>query len=84
MKWNLLALPFMLAVVAACGERRTEDQETRGAVEDTTAAPSTDLGTPSRDTAADTGSREVRMRPYEGPLVNGRGDTAGTSGGSPR
>jgi hypothetical protein len=29
---------------------------TGGGVEDTTAAPSTDLGTPTKDTAADTGS----------------------------
>ena len=83
MKANLLALSGMLMLAAACGPRRAEDHETRAAVEDTSAAPSTDVGTPSRDTVADTGSREVRMRPYDGPLVN-QGDTVDTSGGSPR
>ena len=82
MKRNLPALVGVLLLVAACEQRRAEDHETRAAVEDTTAAPSTDVGTPSRDTAADTGSSEVRMRPYDGPLVN-KGDT-GTSGGNPR
>ena len=80
---HLLALSGMLVVTAACGPRRTEDQQTRADVEDTTAAPSADVGTPSRDTAADTGSSEVRMRPYDGPMVN-QGDTADTSGGGPR
>jgi hypothetical protein len=82
MKANLLALSGMLMLAAACGPRRAEDHETRAAVEDTSAAPSTDVGTPSRDTAADTGSSEVRMRPYDGPLVN-KGDTVDT-GRSPR
>jgi hypothetical protein len=83
MKANLLALSGMLMLGAACGPRHAEDHETRAAVEDTSVAPSTDVGTPSRDTVADTGSREVRMRPYDGPLVN-QGDTVDTSGGSPR
>jgi hypothetical protein len=83
MKPNPLALSGMLMLAAACGPRRAEDHETRAAVEDTTAAPSTDVGTPSKDTVADTGSSEVRMRPYDGPLVN-KGDTADTNGGSPR
>jgi hypothetical protein len=83
MKRSLLALSGMVASLLACGERRTEDQNTGAAVEDTTAAPSRDLGTPSKDTAADTGS-EVRMRRYEGPLVSGEGDSAGTSGDSSR
>jgi hypothetical protein len=83
MKANLLALSGMLMLAAACGPRRAEDHETRAAVEDTTAAPSTDVGTSSRDTAADTGSSEVRMRPYDGPLVN-KGDTVDPSDGSPR
>jgi hypothetical protein len=75
MKRNLMALPGMLALVLACGDGRTNAQDTGAAgtgaesgalpadtgtagagIEDTTAAPSTDLGTPSRDTAADTGS----------------------------
>jgi hypothetical protein len=75
MKRNLMALPGMLALVLACGEGRTNDQDTGaagaetgalpadtglpgGGVEDTTAAPSTDLGTPPGDTAAggDTGA----------------------------
>ena len=62
MKANLMALSGMLMLAAACGPQRAEDHETRAAVEDTTAAPSTDVGTPSRDTAADTGSSYVRMR----------------------
>ena len=82
MKANLLALSGMLMLAAACGPRRAEDHENRAAVEDTSAAPSTAVGTPSRDTVADTGSSEVRMRPYDGPLVN-QGDTVDTSGGSP-
>ena len=71
MKRNLMALPGLLAFVLACGDGRTSDQNTGAAgtgaesgalpadgvgIEDTTAAPSTDLGTPSRDTAADTGA----------------------------
>ena len=84
MKRHLLALPVILALVPACSERRADGHEARTAVEDTTAAPSTDLGTPSKDTAADTGSSEVQMRPYEGPPVPGKGDSAGASGGSPR
>jgi len=75
MKPNPMALVGVLALVLACGPGRTEDREAGTAVEDTTAAPSTDLGTPSRDTAADTGSHEVRMRPYEGPMVPSKGDT---------
>jgi hypothetical protein len=73
MKRNLMALPGMLALVLACGEGRTNDQDTGAAgtgaesgalpadtgvagadIEDTTAAPSTDVGAPSEDTA-DTG-----------------------------
>ena len=83
MKQNLVVLSSMLMLAAACGPRHAEDHETRAAVEDTSAAPSTDVGTPSRDTVADTGSSEVRMRPYDGPLVN-QGDTVDTSGDSPR
>ena len=83
MKPNLLALSGMLMLAAACGQQRAETHETRADVEDTTAAPSADVGTPSRDTAADTGSSEVRMRPYDGPLVN-QGDAVDTSGGNPR
>lgn len=79
MKPNLRALVGVLALVLACGTGRTEDQDAGAAVEDTTAAPSTDLGTPSRDTAADTGSHEVQMRPYEGPMVPSKGDSVGTS-----
>jgi len=65
MKRNLMALCGMLAFALACGDGRTSDQDTgaeSGAVppagagiEDTTAAPSADLGTPTTDTAADTG-----------------------------
>jgi hypothetical protein len=83
MKQNLLALAGVLTLVLACGKGRTEGQTAGAAVEDTTAAPSSDVGTPSRDTAADTGSSEVRMRPYEGPLVNHEGDTVGRTGGRP-
>jgi hypothetical protein len=91
MKRNLMALPGMLALVLACGEGRTSDQDTgaesgalpadtgmAGGVEDTTAAPSTDLGTPSKDTAADTGSA------VGGDTVGTSGDTVGTSGYSPQ
>jgi hypothetical protein len=58
MKRNPMALAVTLALMLACGERTSErDAGTaRAGVEDTTAAPSTDLGVPSRDTAADTGS----------------------------
>ena len=75
MKRTLMALPCMLALVLACGDGRTSDQDTGAAgtgaesgalpadtgvagagIEDTTAAPSSDLGTPTEDTAADTGS----------------------------
>ena len=76
MKRNLMALPGLLAIVLACGDGRTNDQDTGAAgtgaesgalpadtaltgagIEDTTAAPSTDLGTPSEDTAAGTGDK---------------------------
>jgi hypothetical protein len=80
MKPNLMALAGVLTLALACGKGRTED----AAVEDTTAAPSTDLGTPSRDTAADTGSHEVQMRPYDGPMVPSKGDSADPTGGSTR
>jgi hypothetical protein len=75
MNANQLGLSGLLALVLACGGGRTEDQRSGAAVEDTTAAPSTDVGTPSRDTAADTGSHEVQMRPHDGPLVPSKGDT---------
>ena len=78
MKRNPLALSGVLALVSACSGGRTEDQRTGAAVEDTTAAPSSDVGTPTRDTAADTGSSEVRMRPHDGPMVPSKGDTVGT------
>jgi hypothetical protein len=84
MKPNLMALPGVLAVVLACGNGRTEDQGAGAAVEDTTAAPSTDVGTPTRDTAADTGSHEVQMRPYEGPMVPSKGDSGDATGGNPQ
>jgi hypothetical protein len=84
MKRNLMALAGVLAAVLACGRGRTEDQGAGAAVEDTTAAPSTDVGTPSKDTAADTGSHEVQMRPYDGPMVPSKGDSAGATGGNPR
>lgn len=79
MKRTLLALSGGLALVLACSGGRTEDQRTGVGVEDTTAAPSSDVGTPSRDTAADTGSHEVQMRPHDGPMVPSKGDTAGTA-----
>ena len=78
MNRNLLALVGVLALVPACGRGRTEDQRSGAAVEDTTAAPSSDVGTPSRDTAADTGSHEVQMRPHDGPMVPSNGDTGDT------
>ena len=59
MKRNPMALAVTLALVLACGEQRTSERDAgtaRAGVEDTTTAPSTDLGVPSRDTAADTGS----------------------------
>jgi hypothetical protein len=77
MKRNPLALSGALALVLACSGGRPEGQRTGAAVEDTTAAPSSDAGTPSRDTAADTGSHEVQMRPHDGPMVPSKGDTAG-------
>ena len=71
MKRNLMALSGMLAFALACGDGRTNDQNTGAAgtgaesgalpaggagIDDTTAAPSPDVGLPSTDTAADTGS----------------------------
>jgi hypothetical protein len=85
MKPNLMALVGVSALVLACGKGRTEDQGAGAGVEDTTAAPSTDVGTPSRDTAADTGSHEVQMRRYDGPMVPSKGDSSGgTTGGAPQ
>jgi hypothetical protein len=56
MKRTLMALAGVLALVLACGGGRTDDQQDAGAgIEDTTAAPTPDLGTPTIDTAADTG-----------------------------
>jgi hypothetical protein len=72
MKPNLIALPGTLALVLACGDGKY-DRETGGAgVEDTTAAPSADRGTPPRDTTTATDS------------VRGTSDTVGTGGGSPQ
>lgn len=82
MKRNLLALAGMLALVLGCGGGRPEDQDAGAAVEDTTAAPSADVGTPSKDTAADTGSNKVQMRRHDGPMVPSTGDTADTIGDS--
>jgi hypothetical protein len=79
MKRNLPALSGVLALVLACGGGRTEDRRSGAAVEDTTAAPSADVGTPTRDTAADTGSHEVQMRPHDGPMVPSKADTAAVS-----
>ena len=62
MKRNLMALSGMLALALACGDGRGHDLESGAAasgVEDTTAAPSADVGIPSRDTAADTGSAHL-------------------------
>lgn len=70
MKRNLMALPALLAFVLACGDGRPNEQGTgapgtgaesgalpddAAGIEDTTAAPSTDLGTPAEDTSASTG-----------------------------
>jgi hypothetical protein len=66
MKRNLMALPCLLALVLACGEGRSYDQDTgavSGEVEDTTAAPSVD--------ASDTG-----LTPADTALV---GDTGASS-----
>jgi hypothetical protein len=79
MKRNLLAPSGVLALALACGGGGTEGQRAGADVEDTTAAPSSDVGTPTRDTAADTGSHEVQMRPHDGPMVPSKGDTVGTS-----
>lgn len=81
MKPTPMALIGLLALVLACGKGRTEDQGAGATVDDTTAAPSTDVGTPTRDTAADTGSHEVQMRPYDGPMVPSQGDSAGAAAG---
>jgi hypothetical protein len=62
MKRNPIALSGMLVLALACGDGRSSDRESGAAasgVEDTTAAPSADVGTPSRDTAADTGSAHL-------------------------
>ena len=84
MKPNPMALAGVFALVLACGKERTENQGAGAAVEDTTSAPSTDVGIPSRDTAADTGSHEVQMRRYEGPMVPSKGDSAAPTGGAPQ
>lgn len=56
MKPHPMALPGMLALALACGQGRSSDDQAGAAgIEDTTTAPSTDLGTPTKDTAADTG-----------------------------
>jgi hypothetical protein len=78
MKRNLMALPCLLALVLACGQGRTEDQDTgavSGGIEDTTAAPSADMsdtGLTPADTAivGDTG----------GSATNQPGDTTAPSG----
>jgi hypothetical protein len=70
MKRNLVALAGMLALAPACGEGRGDGLEGGAAasgVEDTTAAPSADLGTPSRDTAADTGGAPGSAGDTSGP-----------------
>ena len=56
MKAKAMALTGLLALVLACGDGRPYRQSGGAGIEDTTATPSTDRGTPSRDTAADTGS----------------------------
>jgi hypothetical protein len=52
MKGNLIALPGILALVLACGDGKYDRETGAAGVEDTTAAPSADLGTPPMDTTA--------------------------------
>jgi len=52
MKRNLMALPGTLALVLACGDGQYDREAGGAGVEDTTAAPSPDLGTPPTDTTA--------------------------------
>lgn len=56
MKRMLLALPVLLTLTLGCGQGcSTERPAAAAGVEDTTAAPSADVGAPTTDTAADTG-----------------------------
>jgi len=85
MKRNLMALPCLLALVLACGQGRTEDQDTgavSGGVEDTTAAPSTDMsdtGLTPADTAivGDTGASAPQSGDTTAP--SGAGATSDTA-----
>lgn len=61
MKRMLSALPILLTLALGCGQGcSTERPAGAAGVEDTTAAPSADVGTPPIDTAADTGGAGPR------------------------
>jgi hypothetical protein len=62
MKPNPMALYGVLALSLACGDARTERNPEAAGIEDTTPAPSTDVGTPTIDTAADTGGVDTGAR----------------------
>ena len=72
-----------LFTLAACGGGRNDPPRAGASVEDTSAAPTADAGTPTKDTVADTGSGEVRMRPHDGPMVPSRSDSVDKTAGSP-
>ena len=57
MKRHLIALTGMLALVLACGDGQYDRETGAAGIEDTTAAPSADLGTPPTDTTAATNDR---------------------------
>jgi hypothetical protein len=85
MKRNLMALPCLLALVLACGQGRSDDQDTgavSGGIEDTTASPSmdaSDTGLTPADTAivGDTGASSTSP---DQPSDSGAGATSDTSG----
>ena len=70
MKRNRIALPGVLALLIACGDGKYDRETGAAGVEDTTAAPSADLGTPPTDTTAAASDR-----------LRSTGDTLDTSGG---
>lgn len=83
MKRSSMALLGVLILLAACGSGRNDTPRAGASVEDTSAAPTADAGTPTKDTVADTGSGEVRMRPHDGPMVPSRSDSVDKTAGSP-
>jgi hypothetical protein len=57
-----MVLYAVLALAPACGDARTDRNPEAAGIEDTTPAPSTDVGIPTTDTAADTGGVDTGPR----------------------